>query len=110
MYAVYKQDDGDVDYTPGADVAAGDVVVQGDLIGVAERLIAANALGALSVEGVFDFPKTAGGGTAITAGTKVYWDPAAKVATATAGALKLLGKTIKDAADADTTVRVRLQQ
>ena len=110
MKAVYVQGDCDIDYTPGADVAAGDVVVQGDLIGVAKRAISANTLGSLSTEGVFDFPKAAGAGTAITAGTKVYWDPALSQATGTAGALKYLGKTTKDAADDDTTVRVRLQQ
>jgi predicted RecA/RadA family phage recombinase len=110
MKAVYVQDDCAIDYTPGADVAAGDVVVQGDLIGVAKRAIPANTLGSLTTEGIFAFPKATGGGTAITAGTKVYWDPVASQATATAGALKYLGKTTKDAADADATVRVRLQQ
>jgi predicted RecA/RadA family phage recombinase len=110
MGATYVQDDETIDYTPVADTVPGTVVVIGDLIGVAKRLIPAGTLGGLVVEGTFDFPKTAGGGTAITAGTKVYWDTVAKVATATAGALKYLGKTIKDAADADVTVRVRLQQ
>src|SRR4051812_28336662 len=110
MKGVYVQEGCDIDYTPGADVAVGDVIVQGELIGVSKRAIAANTLGSLTTEGVFDFPKAAGGGTAIAAGTKVYWDPVASQATATAGALKYLGKTIKAAADADTTVRVRLQQ
>ena len=53
-YARYIQSDEVIDYTPTADVAAGQVVVQGDLIGVAKRPIDANALGALAVEGVFD--------------------------------------------------------
>ena len=110
MGATYVQDDDMIDYTPGADVAARDVVIIGDLVGVAPRPIPAGTLGSLEVEGIFDFSKTAGAGTAITGGTKVYWDPVAKVATATAGALKYIGKTVKDAADADTTVRVRLQQ
>jgi predicted RecA/RadA family phage recombinase len=110
MTAVYVQDDEMIDYTPGADVAAGDVVVQGDLIGIATRDIKANVLGALCVDGIFDVPKASGAGTAIGAGVKVYWDPTPKQATATAGALKLLGKTTQASADADTTVRVRLQQ
>ncbi len=101
-----------VDYTPTADVAAGDVVVQGDLLGVAKSPIAANVSGALAVSGVFDFPKATGGGTAITAGSQVYWDVAdAEAKTdAEAGANKLIGKTVKAAADADATVRVRLSQ
>jgi predicted RecA/RadA family phage recombinase len=110
MSAVFVQDDEMIDYTPTADVAAGAVVVQNDLVGVALRPIPANTLGSLAVEGVFDVPKATGAGSGITAGTKVYWDATNKVATATAGALKLLGKTTRDAADADSTVRVRLQQ
>jgi len=61
-----------IDHTPSSAVSAGDVVVQGDLIGVAKLDIAANVLGALAVDGVFDLPKATGGGTAITAGAKVY--------------------------------------
>ena len=101
-----------IDYTPGSAVSAGDVVVQGDLVGVAKLDIAANALGALAVEGVFDVPKAAGGGTAITAGAKVYWDVGDTEAKedAESGANKYLGKVVIAAADADTTVRVRLEQ
>jgi predicted RecA/RadA family phage recombinase len=97
-----------VDYTPTADVAAGDVVVQGDLVGVARAPIAANTPGALVIAGLFDFAKTTGASTGIAVGTKVYWDSAVKVATATVGTNKYLGKTAKAAADADATVRVRL--
>ena len=103
--------DGDaIDYTPGTAVAAGAVVVQGDLIGVAKLDIPANTLGALAVTGVFDFPKTAGGGTAIAGGVTVYWNAGTSVATATSAGNKLLGKTVKAAVDADTTIRVRLFQ
>ena len=99
-----------IDYTPGAAVAAGAVVVQGDLIGIPRCDIPANAPGSLTVTGVFDFPKTAGGGTAIAIGTTVYWNAGTSVATATSAGNKLLGKTVRAAADADTTVRVRLFQ
>jgi predicted RecA/RadA family phage recombinase len=106
--AIYVMDDDIVDYTPSADVASGDVVVQTDLVGVARAPIAANTLGSLIVEGVFDFPKTTGTSTGIAVGTKVYWDGTNKVATATVGTNKYLGKTTKVAADGDATVRVRL--
>jgi len=106
--ATFVHDGGAIDYTPGAAVAAGDVVVIGELVGVAKTPIAANALGALAVRGVFDFAKATGAGTAISAGANVHWDDANNVATTTATGNKLIGKCIKAAADADATVRVRM--
>jgi len=108
--ATFIHDGDSIDYTPGADVAAGAVVVQGELVGVARRPIPANTLGALAVEGVFDFPKATGVGTAITAGANCYWNAAAQQATTTASGNKLIGKCVRAAADADATVRVRLMQ
>ena len=110
MPATFIQDGDTLDYTPGADVAAGAVVVQNDLVGVTKRAIPANTLGSLAVTGVFDFPKATAGGSAIGAGVTVYWNVAGQQATATSAGNKLLGKTIKAAADADATVRVRLSQ
>ncbi len=99
-----------VDYTPAAAVAAGDVVVQGDLVGVAKVDIAADALGALAVTGVFDFPKATGVGTGITAGTILYWDDTNDQATSTATGNKQIGKCVKAAGDDDAAVRVKLSQ
>jgi len=112
MTARFIQNGNSIDYTPGADVSAGDVVVQGDLVGIAKLDIATGELGALAVTGVFDVPKTAGVGEAIAAGVKVYWDVADGVAKtdAEAGANKYLGKTVLAAGDDDATVRVRLEQ
>jgi predicted RecA/RadA family phage recombinase len=106
----FVHDGNAVDYTPTADVAAGEVVVQGDLVGIVRGPIPANRFGSVAVAGIFDFPKTSGTGTAIAAGTKVYWNATTKIATATADGATFLGKTTKAAADADTTVRVRLSQ
>ncbi len=108
--AIFRHDGGSIDYTPSADVAAGDVIVQGELVGVAKLDIKAGTLGALAVTGVFDFAKATGGGTAITAGANVYWDDTNNVATTTATGNKLIGKCVKAAADADATVRVRMSQ
>ena len=104
--------DGDsIDYTPTiADVAAGDVIVQGDLVGIAKRDIPAGTLGALAVTGVFDMPKLANAGVTIAAGAKVYWAEGPKVVMHDSGAGPYLGKAVKAAADADATVRVRLEQ
>ena len=109
--ATFIHDGNSIDYTPGADVSAGDVVVQSDLVGIAKLDIVSGALGALAVTGVFDLPKASGDG-GIAAGAEVYWDEAEQVAKtdAEAGANKKLGKTVVAAADTDTTVRVRLSQ
>ena len=110
--AKFIHDGNSIDYTPSADVAAGDVVVQGESVGIAKTAIAANLIGAIAVTGVFDVPKATGGSTAITAGANVYWDATNSVATTDddTGNNKLLGKTVLAAADADATVRVRLMQ
>jgi predicted RecA/RadA family phage recombinase len=110
MGAQFVHDGNRVDYTPSSAVAAGDVLVQGELVGVATSPIAANALGSLAVVGVFDFAKATGQGSGIAAGTKVYWDATNKRATATAQGNTYLGKVVKAAADADETVRVKLEQ
>lgn len=108
----FVQDGTAIDYTAAADIPAGTVVVQGDLVGTTRSDLKAGQLGSLAVQGVFDFPKAAGAGTAFTVGTLAYWDAANKVATknAAAGANKLIGKAVRASADADTTARIRLQQ
>ncbi len=110
MNAKYVQTGDAVDYTPAADVKAGDVVILNDLTGVAKLDIKAGKLGALAVTGVFEFPKATGAGSAIAAGAKVWWDAAVKQATTVALAQGYLGKAVKAAADADAAVRVRLSQ
>lgn len=108
--AQFIQDGRYVDYTPGSTVAAGDVVVQGDLVGIAKGDIAAHQLGALAVEGVFDFTKATGVGTAIGVGTLVYWNDTTHQATTTATGNKLIGKCVRAAGDDEARVRVRLSQ
>ena len=108
--ADFIQDGASIDYTPGSAVAAGDVVVQGDLVGVAKVPIPAGHAGALAVEGVFDFDKEADGGVTFAVGSLAYWDAVNKFAVPDdgGGAFKLLGKVVVAAADADSSVRVRL--
>ena len=101
--ATFIQDGDAVDYSPSADVAAGEVVVQGDLVGVAKTPIASGTLGSLATRGVFDFAKAAGG--AISPGAVLYWDSSNGVATTTASGNKRIGKAVAAAATADTTVR-----
>jgi len=116
--------------TPVTDVAAGEVVAQGDLVGIAPLPIPAGRAGQLAVRGVVRVPKQPG--IAIPVGTTVYWDVANGYATnqlivappevlefgeeptAPAAALTnqspVLGKTVEAAPKAATLVRVRLSQ
>jgi predicted RecA/RadA family phage recombinase len=104
--AQYIQGADVVDYTPDADVAAGAVVVLGDLVGVAKHDIKANQLGALAIEGVFDMVKASA--TVITLGASVYWDATNSVVVTTATGNKYLGRAILAAASGETVVRVRV--
>ena len=108
--ATIKQKGDSVDYTPGSAVGAGDVVVQGDLVGVAPVAIAANTLGALQVKGVVTFPKSAGSSTALTAGAKVYWNASSEVVTTTSSGNKYVGKVVTAVDDDATEVDVLLEQ
>lgn len=110
MQGEFRHKGDSVDYTPASLVSAGDVIVQNSLVGVAKLGIAANALGALAVKGVFDFTKTAGGATAIDAGEKVYWDDVGNVVTTTASGNTYLGKCVIDADDDAVLARCRLEQ
>lgn len=113
MKAIYVQKGDSIDYTPIADIAAGDVVVIGaNLLGIAKLDIKSDELGALALVGVFDMPKAAGAGTAIAIGVTVYWDATNQVVTtdSNSGANLQLGRTVAAAVDAATTVRVRLKQ
>ena len=105
--ATYIQEGDEINYTPAGAVAAGDVVVQGDLVGVAKLPIASAELGALAINGVFDFPKRV---ASIDAGTKLYWKAASAVAQPTAASGTYIGKSIESAVGADAVISIRLDQ
>lgn len=108
MYVNYGQM---VEYTPSADVPVGTVVVQNQLVGFAVHPLYANRLGAIAVKGVFAFPKATTSGSAISVGSKVYWDATNSVvttATGVGGANVYVGKVTAAAADGDSVVRVLL--
>jgi len=77
-----------VDYTPSSDVPAGEVVVQGDLLGIALSPLQADRPGALLVWGLVEAPKASGN---ISAGTVLYWDATNKRVTTTATGNKRAG-------------------
>ena len=109
MDARYVQRGDAIDHTPAADIAAGDVVVIGKIVGVAKLDIKAGELGALALTGVYEVAKAAG--TAFAAGAEVGWDAASKkaVAAGASGSAKF-GHAVADADAADGAVFVRLQQ
>jgi predicted RecA/RadA family phage recombinase len=106
--ATFAHEGANIDFTPTGAVAVGDVIVQGDLVGVACRPLAANEPGALAVTGVYDFLKATN--VAYTVGTILYWDDTNNIVTTTATGNKLIGKVTKAAATTDTTVRIRMSQ
>ena len=109
MDARYVQRGDAIDYTPAADVAAGDIVILGKLVGVAKLDIASGELGALALTGVYEAAKASG--TAFAAGALVAWNPATKQAVAggTSGATNI-GHAVAAADAASAFVHVRLCQ
>jgi predicted RecA/RadA family phage recombinase len=103
----YVQKGDILDYTAGGSaVAAGEVVVLGVLVGVAPRPIAANALGAVAVEGVYALPVATGATGA--QGSAINWYATSGVAHATTGIAA--GKLAKARLVDDTTVHVILNK
>lgn len=96
-----------LDHTPAAAVAAGDVIVVGDIVGVAPRDIAANELGSIQIAGVFAMPKASG--TNIAAGAKVYWNASSKIATVT-NTDKFCGHAVAAAGSGTVEVAVLLDR
>lgn len=93
-----------VPYTPsGADVAAGDVVVVGDIPMIATRPILDGELGGLNARGGVYHCK---GDAVIAAGKRVYWNNATGKVTETPGALKIFGNTVGACAGDGSLVEV----
>lgn len=101
-----------LDYTPGAAVAAGDVVVVSEEPRIAHLDIAAGDLGALAAPSgtvVYLADKTIGAGSGWADGDIIYWDAVNDllIDNSGAGANKKIGYAVGVAADADTTALFR---
>ena len=108
MKARYIQRGDSIDFIPTADVAAGDIVKLGSLVGVSKLDIRAGELGALALVGVYEI---ATNGAAIEAGAVVFVDPATgKVCAESASGAVKFGHAVAAAAATDTLVLVRLEQ
>lgn len=102
MKAISIQKGEMIDYIPAADTAAGEVIVQGKLVGITTEPIKAGKLGAIRVCGVFGIEKKSG--ETFDVGDVVYWDNGA---TATSGDT-VLGIAVAAAETAAERVQVLL--
>lgn len=108
--AVYRYGDQlNIDYTPGQDYNAGDVVDLGTFVGVFLEFAKNGVLTSLCIRGVFDFLKETG--AAINLGDIVLWDATQHVAYVTGGGYSddaCIGKCVAAAGSSDLTVRVSM--
>lgn len=102
----YKQSGDLIDYTPGSNVSAGDIVVQANLVGQVVSDLLAGEKGALRVEGVIIAPKLSTDNVA--AGAVLYWDAGNSRCTTTASTHKIIGKAVAAAGSGVATVEVKL--
>ena len=113
MTTKYVSPGGTMDYTNGGSaIASGDVVVVGNLIGIAHDAIAATTgTGVLHIEGVFDIPKVSA--AVIAQGDSVFWDVSAgeaddNAATAATGDIVPCGVAMEAAGNGVTTIAVKI--
>jgi predicted RecA/RadA family phage recombinase len=90
----------------GTGIKSGDVVVIGDLVGVALGDILDGSTGTVQLCGVATLPKTTG--QAWTQGAKLYWNGTDKFTT-TVGTNVWAGWAYSAAASGDTTGQVKLK-
>lgn len=103
----YVEDGNTMDWTNGttANIASGDPVVVGGLIGVAHSDIAVGEDGVLHMTGVIALAKDEA--ETWSAGAKLYFDDASNTVTATEGTI-VAGTAWADAETGDTDAPVRL--
>lgn len=104
MGAIYIQKGDAIDYTPETAKAAGDIVAFGGGIGVVKEPIAAGALGALALTGVYEIPKAA---VSIGFGDSVYLTTGGNITTAATGNTAA-GVAVEAAATGAGAIRVRI--
>lgn len=105
--ARFIQEGDSIDYTPGAAVSSGAVVIIGDVVGIANHDIAASTLGSIRVEGIVGLPTASA--TVFAAGAKVYVNTGTLLATTATGD-KFAGYAAKACANGETEVIVKLDR
>lgn len=102
----FVQEGNVLDYTAGAAVASGAVVVIGVRVGIAVKDIAVGETGPLRVKGVVELAKLTTDTPA--QGALLYWDAANSRLTTTAGGNVLAGYAAQAAGNGATTVWLHL--
>ena len=104
-----------VNYTAGATISSGDVLVLGTnstlIMGVALEDIANGSIGAVAIEGVYNLPKVSA--AVIVQGESVIWDSSASEfddnqATPASGDISACCVAVESAGNGVTTVAVKL--
>ena len=104
-----------VNYTAGATISSGDVLVLGTnstlIMGVALEDIANGSIGAVAIEGVYNLPKVSA--AVIVQGESVIWDSSASEfddnqATPASGDISACCVAVEAAGNGVTTVAVKL--
>ena len=104
--STYRHTGDMIDYTPGSNVSAGDIVVQSELVGQVVADTLSGDKGALRVTGVINVPKLSTDVVAI--GDVLYWDAGNTRATTTASTHNIIGKAVEAAGSGVTDVDVML--
>ena len=95
-----------IDYTAGANIASGQVVLIGARIGVALKAIANGETGPMQVTGVFNIAKLSTDNMA--QGALLYWDNTNSRLTTTASGNTLAGFAAAAAAATTTSVNIKI--
>ena len=106
MTSKYKQPGDVIDYTAGATIASGDVLVIGTKVGVALTAIANGSVGSIQVVGVFTLAKKSG--DTVAQGAALYWDATNKYLTTTSTGNTLAGYAFNAAGSSATVADVKL--
>lgn len=110
MATNYRGEGKVIDYTAGGTIAAGDVVIAGDTVGIALVDMVSGDVGAVAIEGVFQVTKVAG--TVWNQGDAIDWDASAtafqKGVTPASGDVVLCGIAVLAAASGATTASLKL--
>ena len=102
----YRHNGDIIDYTPGSNVSAGDIVVQSELVGQVVADTLSGVKGSLRITGVINVPKLSTDVIAI--GDIVYWDAGNTRGTTTASTHKIMGKAVEGAGNGVGDVDVLL--
>lgn len=105
----YQDDDRYIDYTAGADISAGDVVILGKfLAGVAINDIANGAVGVIDTKGIYKVDAV--NNLAFTVGDVLYWNASTKKVTNVEAGLPIIGVAVAAKAENATYCYVALNR